>query len=155
MGRDQLVAILAVIHVGAGFVYVAGYVGTAALSEIARRTEDAGTRRTAIDFSGVFDRRLVRVPGTVTGLAGLALTAAAGHPWTSPWVVAATIGYALVIGVGIIFWSRVGGRIEAALAAGDDAEVARLLREPRYVMISRAENFVLAAVIALMVLRPG
>jgi hypothetical protein len=155
MGRDQLVAILAVIHVGAGFVYVAGYVGTAVLTEIARRTDDAGTRRAAIDFSGLFDRRLVRVPGTVTGLAGLALTAAAGHPWLSGWVVAATIGYAFVIGLGIFFWARVGGGIEGALASGDDAEVARLLREPRFVAVSRVENVVLAAVIALMVLRPG
>ena len=155
MERDQLVAIFAVIHVGAGFVYVAGYVGTAVLTEIARRTDDPTTRRAAIDFSGRFDRVLVRVPGTVTGVAGLALTAAAGHPWTSGWVVAATIGFALVIGVGIVFWGRIGGTIEGALAAGDDAEVVRLLREPRFVAVSRVENLVLAAVIVLMVLRPA
>src|SRR2546427_6496422 len=84
MERDQLVAILAVVHVGAGFVYVAGYVGTAVLTEIARRTDDPTTRRAAIDFSGRFDRVLVRVPGTVTGVAGPA-PAGGARPAREAW----------------------------------------------------------------------
>ena len=155
MGRDQLVAILAVIHVGAAFLFIGGYIGTNLMTEVARRTDEAERRRAALEFSGLFDRLLVPPPATVTGLSGIALTAASGHPWTSAWVVAAIGGFALVIGLGIFFWSRVGRRIERALAAGDEGEVVRLLRDPRNVAVSRIENIVLAVVIVLMVLRPA
>ena len=36
MERDQLVAILAVVHVGAAFLFIGGYIGTNLMTEVAR-----------------------------------------------------------------------------------------------------------------------
>jgi hypothetical protein len=61
----------------------------------------------------------------------------------------------VIVGTGILFWGRVGREIDGATAAGDDARVNALLRSPRNVAVSRAENVLFITLIALMVLRPG
>lgn len=151
----SIVGLIALIHVGSALLYVAGYVGTNVLSEIARRTDDEPTLRAAIGFSGVFDRRFLIPFGTIGGIAGLALTALNGYAWTAPWVVGSVVLYVLVVGIGIVVWGRRGGLVEAALARDRLDEVRTVLREPRYVALSRAENLVVAAIVALMVLRPS
>ena len=66
--------------------------------------------------------------GTLTGLAGLVLTALNGYPWIAPWVVASIVLYGAVIAVGIVIWGRHGRRIATALAAGRLDDVRALLR---------------------------
>jgi uncharacterized membrane protein len=151
----SLISLVALVHVLAALLYVAGYVGTNLLTEAARRSTDDVSLRAAIGFSGLFDRRLMIPFGTLTGLAGLVLTALNGYPWTAPWVVASIVLYGAVIAVGIVIWGRHGRRIATALAAGRLDDVRALLREPRYVALSRIENVVVAIIAALMVVRPG
>lgn len=142
------------LHVLAAFAYVAGYVATNVLTELARRTDDPAFRKEALRFSTRFDRLLNAPGGVLVGLTGLAAAVVFGYSLVSGWVLAAIVLYALIVATGIFFWSRVGGAIDRAAAAGDDEDVQRELRRPRNVAVSRIENLVLIAVIALMVLRP-
>jgi hypothetical protein len=150
-----LAALFALLHVGGAFVYVAGYVATNVLTELARRSTDEPTLRSALGFSGWFDRRLLIPFGTLTALAGLVLTALRGYAWTAPWVVVSVVLYGAVVAIGIFVWGPRGGRTEAALNAGRLDEVHRLMAEPRFVALSRVENATVAAIVALMILRPG
>ena len=145
----------ALLHVGGAFLFVSGYVAANALTERARRTTDESTIRSAIGFSGWFDRRLLIPFGTLTALAGLVLVPLRGYAWTAPWVVASIVLYVAVVGIGIFVWGPRGGRVETALAAGRVDEVTGLLREPRFVLLSRLENATVAVIVALMILRPG
>jgi len=125
------------------------------LTEIARRTDDPAVRHEALRFSTRFDRLLNAPGGTLVGITGLAAALVFGYSLLSGWVLVAIVLFGLIVATGVLFWGRVGGRIDRAAAAGDDATVVRELRRPRNVIISRAENLVLLAIIVLMVLRPA
>ena len=143
------------IHVLAAFAYGAGYTATNVLTELARRTEDPVVRRQALQFSGLFDRGLNVTGGTIAGITGVITIFVFGYSPLTPWILAAIAIFAVIVGAGILFWSRVGREIDRATAAGDDARVNALLRSPRNVAVSRAENVLFITLIALMVLRPG
>jgi uncharacterized membrane protein len=138
----------------AAFVFVAGYVGTNLLTELARRNPDPEFRRSALAFSTMFDRRL-NIPGaTVVAPTGLLAVWAFGYSFLAPWVVAAILLYLVLPLLGGLVWARVGRRIDQALAADDQMTVDAVLCDPRNVAVSRIENLVVLAIIALMVLRP-
>ena len=139
----------------AAFAYGAGYVATNVLTELARRSDDPVIRRQALQFSGVFDRRFNITGGTLAGITGLVATFVLGYPLLTPWILASIVIYVVIVATGILFWGRVGREIESATTAGDDARVNALLRSPRNVAVSRAENVLFLTLIALMVLRPG
>jgi len=139
----------------AAFAYGAGYTATNVLTELARRTDDPVVRRSALQFSGVFDRRFNIMGGTLAGITGVITVFVFGDSLLTPWILAAIVMYVVIVGTGILFWGRVGRDIDSATAAGDDARVNALLRSPRNVAVSRAENVLFITLIALMVRRPG
>jgi uncharacterized membrane protein len=142
------------LHVLAAFAYVAGYVATNVLTELARRTDDPAFRKEALRFSTRFDR-LLNVPGgMLVAITGIATALVFGYSLLSSWVLVASILYVLIVVTGIFFWGRVGREVDRAAAAGDGAAVQRELRRPRNVAISRLENLVLLTIIVLMVLQP-
>ncbi len=143
------------VHVLAAFWYVAGYVGTNLCTELARRAATDDECRTALLFSGRLDRWLNAPGGTAVGLSGLATVWVFGYALTTPWIALAVALFAVIVLLGIFYWSRFGRRIERAMTAGNWAGVRELLAEPRIVLLSRLENVILLAVIVLMVLRPG
>ena len=152
---DAVKPIVLLLHVLAAFAYVAGYVATNVLTELARRTDDPAFRKEALRFSTRFDR-LLNVPGgSLVAITGIATALVFGYSLLSGWVLVAIVLFALIIVTGIFFWGRVGREIDRAAAAGDDAAVQRELRRPRNVAISRLENLVLLTIIVLMVLRPS
>jgi hypothetical protein len=150
----MLVTALVLVHVLSAFAFVAGYVATNVLTEIARRHSDLQERRTVLGLSGAFDRRFVRTGGTLVGVSGVVLVAIGGWSWTAPWIWLSTVVYAAILILGIGVWGSRGGRVEAALVASDEATVDRLLTERPFVILSRIENIALLFVICLMVLRP-
>jgi uncharacterized membrane protein len=152
---ELLKPIVLLLHIVFAFGYVAGYVATNVLTELARRTDDPAFRRNALQFSTRFDRLLNAPGGALVGLSGIATAVVFGYSLLSGWVLAAIVLFVLVVATGIFFWSRVGGTIDRAAAAGDDAAVVRELRRPRNVAVSRIENLVLLTIIVLMVLRPS
>jgi uncharacterized membrane protein len=152
---EPLKATVVLLHVLAAFAYVAGYIATNVLTELARRTDDASFRREALRFSTRFDQLLNAPGGALVGLTGIATALIFGYSLLTGWVLIAIILFALLVVGGIFFWGRVGRRIDRAAAAGDDAAVVRELRRPRNVAVSRIENVVLLVIIALMVLRPS
>jgi uncharacterized membrane protein len=129
-------------------------VGTNVLTEFARRTDQSDLRRYALHFSGVLDRLNV-VGGSLAGITGALAVFVFGYSLLTPWVFAAIAIYVLIVGTGIFFWGHIGRELDRALKAGDDAQVNGLLLSPRNVAISRVENALFVALIALMVLRPG
>ena len=137
------------------FAYGTGYTATNVLTELARCTDDPVVRRQALQFSGLFDRRLNVTGGTIAGITCVITIFVFGYSPLTPWILAAIAIFAVIVGTGILFWSRVGREIDGATAAGDDAHVNALLRSPRNVAVSRAENVLFITLIALMVLRPG
>jgi len=138
----------------AAFVFIAGYIGTNVLTELARRNPDPVFRRSALAFSTTFDRRL-NIPGaTVVAPTGLLAVWAFGYSFLAPWVVAAIVLYLVLPLLGGLVWARMGRRIDQALAADDQKTVDAVLRDPRNVAVSRIENLVVLAIVALMVLRP-
>jgi len=150
----DLARLVLLLHVLAAFVYGAGYIGTNVLTEFARRTDDPILRRHALHSSGVIDRLTV-TGGTAAGITGILAVFTFAYSLLTPWILAAIALYVIIVATGILFWGRVGREIDRALTAGDEAQVNALLHSPRNVAISRAENILFAALIALMVLRPG
>jgi uncharacterized membrane protein len=149
----DLAVALRFVHVLLAFAYVAGYVGTNAMTEAARRTTDDARLRTAIAWSGMFDQRLMVPASALLAFAGLATALVGGYSLTAPWLVLASVLYVAVIAVGIVLWGRVGRAIEAALRSNDLQRARALLNAPRLVLLSRGENVVVFVIVALMVLR--
>src|SRR4029077_17369538 len=104
---------------------------------------------------GVFDRFLLIPFGTLAGLSGLILFPVFGYSIVHQWVWLSTILYLGVIGLGMTVWRTRGVQVEAAIAADDDAAAVALLRDPRYVALSRGENVVVFIVVVLMIARPS
>ncbi len=152
---DAIKPIVLLLHVFAAFAYVAGYIATNVLTELARRTDDPAFRRESLRFSTRFDQLLTIRGGTLVVITGVATALTFGYSLLSGWLLVASVLYVLVVVTGIFFWGRVGREIDRAAAAGDDAAVQRALRRPRNVTISRLENLALIAIIVLMVLRPS
>ena len=148
-------AIVVLAHVLAAFWWVAGYVGTNLCTEIARRSTTDDHCRGALAVSDQIDVVANRAGGTAVGLTGLLTMVVFGYSLTTPWVLAATVLFAIVVVGGIFFWGRFGSQVAAAAKAGDWPRVRRSLNEPRILVYSRVENFLVVGIIALMVLRPG
>jgi uncharacterized membrane protein len=122
---EALKPIVLLLHVLAAFAYVAGYVATNVLTDLARRTDDPAFRKEALRFSTRFDR-LLNVPGgSLVAITGIATALVSGYSLLSGWVVVAIVRFALIIVTGIFFLGRVG----------------------------RLENLALLTIIVLMVLR--
>ena len=148
-------AVAIVAHVLAAFWFVAGYVGTNALTEIARRATTHEARVAALRLSDQFDRWLYQRGGTAVLLTGLLAWWVFGYPLATPWILASI---ALIVGIALLtafYWRGYGQRINAALAADDTSAAGAILTDPRAVLLSRLENIAVLGVILLMVLRPG
>lgn len=149
----RAIAILA--HVLAAFWFVAGYVGTNALTEIARRAATHDSRVAALALSDQFDRWLYQRGGMAVLLTGVLSWWVFGYALITPWILASI---ALIVGIGLLtgfYWRGYGAQINAAIAAGDAITTEAILTDPRAVFFSRLENLAVLAIIALMVLRPG
>jgi uncharacterized membrane protein len=139
----------------AAFWFVAGYVGTNVLTEIARRAPSHEARVAALGLSDQFDRWLYQRGGTAVLLTGIYAWLVFGYPLLTPWIVASVV---LIVGIALLtgfYWRGYGQRINAAMASGDDAAARAVLTDPRAVLLSRLENAAVLAIIVLMVLRPG
>jgi uncharacterized membrane protein len=148
-------AVAIVAHVLAAFWFVAGYVGTNVLTEVARRSPTHDARVAALALSDQFDRWLYQRGGTAVLFTGLLSWWVFGYPLTTPWILASI---ALVVGIALLtalYWRDYGQRVNAAIAAGDTTATGAILNEPRAVVFSRLENLAVLGIIVLMVLRPG
>ena len=146
-------AILA--HVLSASWFVAGYVGTNVLTEIARRAKTHEARVAALGMSDRFDRFLNQPGGTAVIWTGAWSWWVSGYPLTTPWIIASVV-IMLTIGVmGGTYWSRRGRRVNAAVSSGDVEMTRTLLTASEAVLLSRLENAALLIVVMLMVLRPG
>src|SRR5262249_42145490 len=119
------------VHVVSAIVFAAGYISTNVLTALARETDDGPGHRGGLAPSGLFDRILVIPFGTLAGISGLILFPLFGYPVTSQWIWLSTLLYLGVIGLGVTVWRLRGERIEAAIAADDDAAAVALLRDQR------------------------
>jgi uncharacterized membrane protein len=151
----NLVPWIALGHVLAAMLFVAGYAGTAVATELARRSSDGASLRTLLAASGRFDGWFLIPGATLVGPLGLVLTAVNGYAWTSAWVVGSVAGWLFISALGPTIWRSMGLRVGRALDAGDDQAARNILNEPRHRALSQVQHLVLAVVVALMVLRPG
>jgi uncharacterized membrane protein len=155
MPRMEVPRLVVLLHVLAAFAWVAGYTATNLLTEFARRSDDAPTRRQALAFSSRFDRLLNAPGGGAVAITGLLAAWAFGYSLLTPWLLASIALYLAILALGIIYWARFGKRVDTALASSDESAVTAILREPRSVLVSRGENLMLVIIVVLMVLRPG
>lgn len=147
--------VVVLAHVLAAFWFVAGYVGTNALTEIARRAQTHEARVGALVLSDQFDRWLYQKGGTAVLVTGVLSWWFFGHSLTTPWILASI---ALIMGIALLtvfYWRDYGQRVNAAIGDGDAAAAQAILTEPRAVVLSRVENVAIIGIIVLMVLRPG
>ena len=148
-------AVATVAHVLAAFWFVAGYVGTNVLTEIARRAATHDSRVAAVALSDQFDRWLYQRGGTAVLLTGAYAWLVFGYPLTTPWILASV---ALIVGIALLtgfYWRGYGQRVNAAIESGDVAATREILADPRAVMLSRLENVAVLTIIVLMVLQPA
>jgi len=143
------------LHILAAFAWVAGYAATNFLTEFARRSDDPAYRRQALAFSSRFDKVLNQRGGTATFISGALALWVFGYSLLTPWILGSIVLVVGIVGLGITYWTRFGGRVDAAIASGDEAALSRVLREPRSIAVSRIENLMMVALITVMVLRPG
>jgi uncharacterized membrane protein len=142
-------------HLLAAFAFVAGYVATNVLTEMARRAATSADRRAALAYAGRFDRLLNAPGGTAVIVTGLAAVWAYGYAITTPWIVASGLLFLMLPLLGGLYWAPFGRQLEAAAQRGDDQAVRGLLNARRNVALSRLENLIVLALLALMVFRPG
>jgi hypothetical protein len=148
-------ALALLAHVLAAFWFVAGYIGTNLLTEIARRAATHEARMAALALSDQFDRLLYQRGGTAVLLTGVVSWWVFDYPFLTPWILASI---ALIVGIAlatILYWRDYGLRVNAAIAAGDEAATRMILTDPRAVILSRVENLAVLSIILLMLLRPG
>lgn len=144
-----------VAHVLSAFWFVAGYVGTNALTEVARRATTQEGRVAALALSDLFDRWLYQRGGMAVLLTGAVAWWVFGYPLTTPWILASI---ALIVGIALVtglYWRGYGLRVNEAIAAGDAAATDAILTDRKAVLLSRLENLAVLAIIVVMVLRPG
>jgi len=151
----ELARVVVLAHVVAAIAWVSGYTATNLLTEFARRSDDPVYRRSALGFSNRLDRLLNQTGGTLAPITGLVAMWVYGYSLFLPWIVASILLVVALVALGAGYSSRFGKRVDAALAAGDEALVTRLLRDPRTIAVSRLENLIMLGLIAVMVLRPG
>jgi hypothetical protein len=147
--------LLALAHVGAALLYVAGLVSTGTLTELARRAPDAHDRAGYLALSGRFDFWYQIPFGTLVGFTGLAVTAANGVAWTTVWIAVSIGLYALTVFSGAVLWRRHSARVRAAVDSADDGRVVALLSAPSAVLHSWIDRGLVTAIVVLMVLRPS
>jgi len=143
-----------VAHVLAAFWFVAGYVGTNLLTEIARRATTHDRRIAALALSDQFDRWLYQRGGTAVLVTGALAWWVFGYPLTTPWILASLV---LIVAIALLtgfYWRSYGQRVNAAIASGDVAATRDILVDPRAVLLSRLENAAVVAIILLMIIRP-
>lgn len=146
---------LNLVHVMSALLFVAGYVATNLLTEFARGDRDPAFRRSVLRLSTMFDRRLNAPFGSITAVAGIAAALAYGYSFLSPWIALSTVLLVVIIALGGVFWAPRGRRIDGALARDDWRAVDAVLLDPRAILVSRIENLLMLAIVALMVVRPG
>jgi uncharacterized membrane protein len=151
----EVARLLALVHVGSALFYVAGFISTGTLTELARRTADPAERSRLLDLSGRFDFWYQIPFGTLVGLSGLAVTAANGIAWTTPWVAAAIVVYVATTISGAVVWRRHAALVRDAQAASDDRRVVELLTSTGSVVHSWLDRALLGAIVVLMVLQPA
>ena len=150
----DLARLIILLHVLSAFVYGAGYIGTNVMTELARRTVDPLELGHVLHFSNVLDK-LNQFGGMAAGITGIAATFVFGYSLLTPWVIAASVLYAVIVVAGIVFWGRVGRETDRAMRAGELSRVIAILRSPRNIAASRLENALFVVLVSLMVLRPG
>ena len=124
------------------------------MTELARRVTDPVELRHVLHFSNALDK-LNQFGGAAAGITGIVATFAFGYSLLTPWVLAAIVLYVVIVGVGIVFWGRVGRETDRAMRAGDVSKASTILRSPRNIAASRLENALFVVLVSLMVLRPG
>ena len=152
---DLIRPALALIHIGSAFLYVTGFASTKVLSAMALAEPDPARRRVLFGIGDRFDFRFQILGGTLVGLSGIPLALSSGYSLTQAWVLASIISYAIVVFIGAGIWRRRSIAVRAALDAGDDDLVLRLLREPRAQLLRWVETALVVTIVVLMVLRPG
>jgi uncharacterized membrane protein len=152
---DVIRPVLALIHIGSALLYVSGFASTKILTAMALAEPDASRRRVLFGIGDRFDFRFQILGGTLVGVSGIPLAFATGYGLTHAWVLASIVLYAIVVFIGAVIWRRRSIAVRAALDAGDDDLVVRLLREPRAQLLRWVETALVVTIVVLMVLRPG
>lgn len=152
---DVVRPVLALIHVGGALLYVTGFLSTKTLTQLAIAATDPGRRRTIFEIGDRFDFRFQIIGANLVGLSGIPLAIVNGYSLTQVWVLTSIALFAVVSFIGAVIWRRRSANVREALEDGDDPRVMALLTEPRARLLSAIEMSLIAAIVALMVLRPG
>jgi hypothetical protein len=157
----ELALILKLAHVVLALALVAGVVGRWILLGRAARSDDVERAHLLADAAGPFEA-IVRPTGPLLMAVGMATAWAQGYPWlglTTGWMALSVLLIIPILAlIPTVFLPR--GRVfEAEMAAARSAgEVTPGLRaawaDPAVAMARRFELFAIAAIVALMVLKP-
>lgn len=158
----ELADVLQVLHVLAGFWFVAGLIGRDVVLARARRSDDLGRVRALLDVSGPFERWMV-IPGSFAVLIlGIATMWAQHLPlWAegTRWVTVSLVAFlTLAPLVPLVFLPR--GRVfESALAGAVEVghvtpELTAAFHDPVVAAAHWYELGVVAFVVVLMVTKP-
>jgi hypothetical protein len=149
------------VHVLAAFALVAGLIGRWITLNRAKASDDIANVTQLVGLAGPFER-LVRVGSTVVFLAGLLTVWAQGRPLfstVSSWLAVALALFLSLIPLIVLLFLPRGRIFERALndarARGTvTPELAAAFRDPMVRAAHIYEFIVVAAIVALMVLKP-
>lgn len=147
--------VLKYVHILAAMVYVTGYIGGALLQVWAGRATDWSTRATLMHAANVFSTRIL-VPGFVAAaVLGIITAVVLGYPVMSGWVLYALIVYAVLLVIGLAYWTPLGKKIDAAIASRNEGTFAALRDRPSTLYVSIFDGILLLLLIYLMVVKPS
>ena len=147
--------LLKYFHILAAMVYVTGYLGGALLQIWAGRATDWPTRRTLMRAANVFNNRVLVPAFIAAAVLGLITAAMLSYPILSGWVLYSLIVYAILLVIGLSYWSPLEKKLEAAIAATDEGAFAALRDRPATRYISVLDGSLLLLLIYLMVVKPS
>jgi hypothetical protein len=158
---DWVALLLKLAHVLLAFAMVAGLLGRWVLLSRAARSDDVERAHVLADAASPFER-VVRTVSPAVVLVGMVTAWSQGYPWlglTTGWMLLTVILIApIIVAIPTIFVPR-GRAFEAEMSAARAAgEVTPGLRaawsDPVVAAARRYELGAIAAVVALMVLKP-
>jgi uncharacterized membrane protein len=147
--------LLKYVHILAAMLYVTGYVAGAVLQVWSGRATDWATRGTLMHAANVFSTRVLVPAFIAAAVLGLATAILMGYPILRGWVLYSLVIYAILLIVGVTYWSPLGKRIDAAIAATDETAFVTLRDRKATIYVSIADGMLLLLLIYLMVVKPA
>jgi uncharacterized membrane protein len=143
------------VHILCAVVWVGGGLAIHILGGMYARADDVpamiGFNRRAVSVGN----RLYAPAAVVLLIAGILLVEEVGYEWSATWVTLGVLGWIFSFLVGILFYPREIGKIDAAVDSDGLSPAAAAASIRRVLLVNSVELMILLLVVVDMAVKPG